>query len=100
MDRAIAFSKRYTWAKDKDDIKDMTKQIILYYSVIFCLSSYCRYRKNVYSKNDVNYIYQYLKDNKKEIMKSCKINMALKIAVLLLLLMPNLFSFIGSVVGI
>ena len=59
MDRAIAFSKRYTWAKDKDDIKDMTKQIILYYSVIFCLSSYCRYRKNAYSKDDVNYIYQY-----------------------------------------
>ena len=99
VDRAIAFLGRYEWMKDKDDIGDDSKEIILHTSVRFCLATFCRYRNNKYSQDDIDCIYCFIKTNKKTIFRSKRFNFAEKMAVRFPLLMPRLFSRFGALAG-
>lgn len=96
VDRAIAFLGRYEWMKDKSDIMQDSKEIILHTAVRFCLATFARYRNNKYSQDDIDVIYRFIKANKKQILKSKKFSFTEKTAVRFLLLMPNFFSRVGS----
>lgn len=96
VDRAIAFSGRYEWMKDKSDIEEESKQIILAKSVGFCLATFCRYKRVDYNKEDIDRLYLFLKENKKEIRKLKNLSFIKKFAVRLLLLMPGVFSWLGA----
>jgi len=96
VDRAIAFSGRYEWLKDKADISADTKQVVLSKAVSFCLSTFCRYKNNTYNANDISYLYCFLNENKVQIKGLKQLGSIKKIAVRFLVACPKTFSFIGS----
>lgn len=97
VDRAIAFSGRYDWMKDKSDIAIESKNIVLSKAANFILATFCRYKNNNYNRSDINYLYQFLKENKKKIKSLKELSMARRIAIRLLLAFPRLFSTVGAV---
>lgn len=98
VDRAISFAGRYEWMKDKADIEEDTKQQVLYKAVPFCIGSFCRYKNNTYNSEDIDYIYRFLKTNKKEIMKLKQLDVTRKLAVRLLIVCPKIFSSMGAAI--
>lgn len=98
VDRAIAFSGRYVWMRTKNDIDEETKQIVLCKAVCFCLATFCRYQNYAYDKNDITILYQFLKDNQKEIKKLKALALSRKLAFRFLLFAPRLYSTIGAII--
>lgn len=96
VDRAIAFSGRYEWLKDKADISTDTKQVVLSKTVSFCLSTFCRYKNNTYNEDDITHLYCFLKENKGQIKRLKQLRYHKKIALRFLVACPKIFSFIGS----
>ena len=96
VDRAIAFSGRYEWLKDKADISTDTKQVVLSKAVSFCLSTFCRYKNNTYNEDDITHLYCFLKENKGQIKRLKQLSIIKKIAFRFLVACPKMFSFVGS----
>lgn len=99
VDRAIAFAGRYKWIKDKKDISNEVKNIILAKTTTFCLATFCRCKNNSYNKNDLLVLYNFLKKYKKDIKILHKFFIYKKIAVSFLLNCPRLFCTLGTIVS-
>ncbi len=101
IDRAVAFSDRYIFIKNKDDIDNETKDIVLSRAADFCLSTFLSYKKgtNDNDDKDVSDSFLFLKHNKKEIRKNNKISFIRKKAIFFLLHCPFLFNKIGRTIN-
>lgn len=98
VDRAVAFIGRYLWVRDKNDISDGTKLIVLYHSVNFSLATFCRCKNSNYDIKDLKFIFEFLRDYKKEILKLRNLKFYKKFAVRLLLKYPKLYCSIGVII--
>lgn len=99
IDRAIAFSDRYEWAKDKSNICDETKRVLLCKTIPFIISTFWRCEKYPCSNEDLYKLRQFLKANYKEIVRTKEINRKTKLVIKFILLSQKIFCFVGRLIA-
>ena len=95
--RAIGFINRYMWAKNKDDIDEETKNIILLKATDFSLSTLARWHKHKNNIENNELIQCFLNQNKNIIKCNELLNKKAKIKVWLYYLNPyfyKIFSYL------
>ena len=97
VDAAIAFSNRFEWMKDKNDIEKESKDNALQIAFSRSIGAFHRYYRNDSYKQDIDYLYNFLKQNKKEIKKLKNMKRINKLQYKFILMCPNLFARICAV---